>query len=1175
MIQISRASVMSIARARARYASLFSNIFVGALVRAPALTLVVLICLVGLAARAISQTPDAISLDTSFKAYRARGTIRAKRAAAVLVAARQSSKTPLDSRETRRRLLEVYSSANASSASQTMEKPSMPPSPPSPPSPPPPPPYAGLPPARRLSSALDAMLLGLRPKSGVDGGRGLGEFHVIVSQTASRTVGEVVDLFRRACVIEHSIENAAGYNTVCRRRGGDEGSCASTFSALNIGFVYELIGLLDVLEGFQTLGEGSEAEVAARLAFIRDRCAYSPFTRESVNASHADMCRDVRACHLAPCVHDVVRDARCMIGEYKIGMCDFMTRVDPTIEETLAVANIKKRFSVSSCLDIDERTVEDFLDGVAAALRWSQSWTQIEAFGAPFEILLNDGFLSVDDRLDAPKSVRLIFRLVDDSESVSWVKDVAHHVVEGFNDDVSSKLQGVSVTWSHARAYSSIIDDELRRDCNFAIAAMCVTIALITIKTRSIIIGIGGALSIAGAAIFTHATYFCIYGRRWFGTLHLAGLFLSIGIGADDVFVIHDHWTHSEKEVPSRERLSDTLEDRLRWTLSRSGFTMGITSATTAAAFASNIPSAIPPIRLFGMYMMSHILFLLGVSVVVTSACIILNEKWKHVAVSRNRVVHFHEMEDVSRATASFRRGSAQRRATIDLAEFPTMERIIHRRGLSTPIGRTSFPDFTNEHRPLMAASDSSGSTSGSTSPTPLSPAARASRRRDALKDLFARLCRWKWTILALTVINLAVATFIGRNITKRTGDESLSLWPKDHVIHRYSVAADGFASSQYEESVMVQFTFGLDALNTRADDDPKLASAGTPSWVSTPNASYDFSDPSSQRWLLNFCDELKSDAMSHRVLSPTMVNCWMHDLHEWLRNGGMANAHADGLPIARDAFQDAVRTFVSHINPYAILRFLSSREECDRLRPNDALCTAFSAVTIKTVTRRLSSTANVEREHEFWDAWLREKIRDTSAPAETRGAFQSSDTWVVTDTVTELKSVAALTVVYSLALSFIVLFACTWSPRVAAMATFCIASVVVYFVAFMTLQGWRLGIIEAVCVQVIVGLSVDYISHVAVAYVSTREKFMTRDERALASVRTVGGAVTAGWFSSVAAASCLFGCTIVFFSKFAAFVTVTLTTSFAHAVFVLPLALAALGPAFVGDGTLTASFRP
>ena len=158
MIQIPRASVMSIARARARYASLFSNFFVGALVRAPALTLVVLIVLVGLAARAISQTPDAISLDTSFKAYRARGTIRAKRAAAVLVAARQSSKTPLDSRETRRRLLEVYSSANAS---QTMENPSMPPSPPSPPSPPPPPPYAGLPPTRRLSSALDAMLLGL------------------------------------------------------------------------------------------------------------------------------------------------------------------------------------------------------------------------------------------------------------------------------------------------------------------------------------------------------------------------------------------------------------------------------------------------------------------------------------------------------------------------------------------------------------------------------------------------------------------------------------------------------------------------------------------------------------------------------------------------------------------------------------------------------------------------------------------------------------------------------------------------------------------------------------------------------------------------------------------------------------------------------------------------------
>jgi len=1164
VIQIARASVMPISRARARYAgSLVSEFFVCVLVRAPALSLVAVLVLGLFAAHQITQTPDAMKLDTSFNAYRTRGTIRAKRAAAVLVAAWHSSKSPLDSGEGKRRLLEVDSSVNASSASETMDHPSPPPSPPSPPSPPLPPPYAGFPTTRRLSSTLDPMLLGLVSKSGVDGGRGLGEFHVIVSQT----VGETVDLFRRACAIEHSIETAAGYEDACRR-GGD-GSCAATFSALNIESVYELIGLLDVFEGFQALGEGSEVDVAARLAFIRDRCAYSSFTRESVNASHQDMCRVVRACHLESCRHDVVRDARCMVGAYKIGMCDFMTRVEPTIDETIAVAKMKKRLGVSSCLDIDERDVEDFLDGVAAIRRWSQSWAPIEAIGAPFEILLNDGFLS--DGLDTPRSARLIFRLIENSKSTSWVKNVAHRVVESLNDDASSKRQGVSVTWRHAEAYSSVLDDELRRDSNFAVASMCVTIALITLKTRSIIIGIGGALSIAGAAVFTHATYFCIYGQRWFGTLHLAGLFLSIGIGADDVFVIHDHWKQSEKEVPSRDRgLNDTLEDRMRWTLSRSGFTMAITSVTTAAAFASNIPSGIPPIRLFGMYMMTHILFLLGTTIVFTSVCIILSEKWKHIAVSRNRVVHF-QMEDVPRApsaTASVRRGSAQRRATIDLAEFPTMERIIHRRGLSTPIDRTWFPDFTNEHRPLMAATDSSGTTS----PTPLSPAARASRRQNVLQSTFARLCRKKWTILALTVICVAGAATIGRNIAKQTGDESLSLWPKDHVIHRYSVFDKKFLSSRYEDSVMVQFTFGLDALNTRTYDNPTRVRDGKPSWLSAPNASYDFADPSSQRWLLDFCDELKSESMSDRVLSPTMVNCWIHDLDQWLRNGGLSNAHAGGLPIARDAFKDAVRVFATHVSSYNVLHFMRSREECERLRPNDPLCTAFSAVTIKTVTGRLSSMANVQNERDFWEGWFDEKIRNQNAPAETRGAFQSSDTWVVTDTVIELKSVAVLTVVYSLVFSFIVLFACTWSPRVAAMATFCIASVVVYFVAFMTLQGWRLGIIEAVCVQVIVGLSVDYVSHIAVAYVATRDKFMTRNERAFAAVRAVGGAVTAGWFSSVAAAACLFGCTIVFFSKFAVFIAVTLTTSFAHAVFVLPLALAALGPAFVGDGALTSS---
>ena len=222
MIQIPRASVMSIARARAGTRRSF-QIFRGRL---------------GQSARAdpgrydrsgrprgardIADARCDITRHVLQGLSRAR-TIRAKRAAAVLVAARQSSKR-LWIRERRgdgswrcirartrrarprrwkirrchrrrrrrrvhRRRLRTRDTADASSVERA-----------------------------------DAMLLGLRPKSGVDGGRGLGEFHVIVSQTASRTVGEAVDLFRRACVIEHSIENAAGYDTVCRRRGGDEGA---------------------------------------------------------------------------------------------------------------------------------------------------------------------------------------------------------------------------------------------------------------------------------------------------------------------------------------------------------------------------------------------------------------------------------------------------------------------------------------------------------------------------------------------------------------------------------------------------------------------------------------------------------------------------------------------------------------------------------------------------------------------------------------------------------------------------------------------------------------------------------------------------------------------------------------------------------------------------------------
>jgi len=1136
------------------------KVFARTVVKQPWAALASALGLIALAAYAIATNDDALKVDTSLESYRARGTPRTTRALAVVLAKRWSAATPLDlqsRRLARRRLLVT----NASSSDGVAPPPAPPPLPPPlPPPPPPSPPFLGLPPTRRLASSLDRRILGLNAKSGVDGGTGADEFHVIVSRMDRKgdTPSDIANALRQVCVLKHNIEHAWGYEDACAEdRYGD--GCAAAFSIFDIESMYRVVGLLDVFEGAQKLGRGTVEEVSARLDFIRDQCGYRTFTREIVEAAHRSMCDAVAACHKYPC--NVTSSARCMIGEFKIGMCDFIERVDPTVGEVIAVAKMNKNLDAAACREIDTVAVWDTMLGIEVILRWSSSWDAIEAFGAPFGILLNDAFLPNAARGQGePRRTAIVFRLSYNEQSTIWVKNVGRQVIEHFNSDISSVSMGTFASWRHTNAYNSMLDDRLAKDCVFAVGSLCVTVAFIALHTRSLSLAIGSMISIIGATLLTQATYYGVYRREWFGIIHIAGIFLSIGIGADDVFVIYDHWLQSANNVEEKESLHATLEERMRWTLHHSAFSISITSFTTAAAFASSIPSSIPPVRLFGTFMATQIIFLLLVSIVVTSSVLVLNEKWKRIAVSRNRVTPSQEEPVDVNPTVVARRGSAQRRATIDFGDFPeNLSRVIHRRMSSAPLDPVALalrPSFAVEGRPLI-----DDTSSASTSPV-LSPRRTSRRRRDLLAATFTRLVHWKWTLNAVFVAMIVGAVLLGLNIVKQTGDESLSLWPKGHVIHDYTLAAGSFNSSRYEESVLVQFTFGLDAARSSvsAISDKSLSYSGVPVWLVEPNASYDFSDEDSQIWLLEFCAELRS--MRDRIVSPTTVNCWIYDLDIWLKDGGLLGAHIDGLPIARQDFRHAVRTFANHVNTYGLLRFIRNRDDCEKYRLGDDLCVAYSAITVPTSARRMSTADEIRKAHDFWETWFAAKI--LTGPLETRGAFQSSDTWVLADTVDELKSAASLTVVYSLVLAFLVLFLCTLSVKIAAAATFCIASVVVYFVAFMALRGWRLGIIESVCVQIIVGLSIDYISHIAVAYVSTHNQPMTKDERSLSALRTVGGAVAAGWFSSIAAALCLLGCTIVFFTKFATFIVVTLTASFVHAVFVLPVVLAALGPAYV-----------
>jgi predicted RND superfamily exporter protein len=167
------------------------------------------------------------------------------------------------------------------------------------------------------------------------------------------------------------------------------------------------------------------------------------------------------------------------------------------------------------------------------------------------------------------------------------------------------------------------------------------------------------------------------------------------------------------------------------------------------------------------------------------------------------------------------------------------------------------------------------------------------------------------------------------------------------------------------------------------------------------------------------------------------------------------------------------------------------------------------------------------------------------------------------------------------------------------------------------TFRDWKFGVIESVCVTLLVGLSVDYPLHVASAYAAASSTSKTDDDkerqtrdreedaktkesientppppptttpsppplspsalsaktnasndrrrasRTLRAIRSVGPSVIGGALTTASAAAFLFrGCVIVFFTTFGAFVIVVLCMSVLSSAFVLTAALAVAGPA-------------
>jgi len=142
-------------------------------------------------------------------------------------------------------------------------------------------------------------------------------------------------------------------------------------------------------------------------------------------------------------------------------------------------------------------------------------------------------------------------------------------------------------------------------------------------------------------------------------------------------------------------------------------------------------------------------------------------------------------------------------------------------------------------------------------------------------------------------------------------------------------------------------------------------------------------------------------------------------------------------------------------------------------------------------------------------------------------------------------------------AIAFVVLLGCTWSPLLAFCATLSILCTMMSVIGLTTMVGWNLGTVEAILISILAGFSVDYVVHLAHAY---SHNYGTREERIVATFSEMGSPVFSGMCTSVLASLPLFACNLQFFSKFGTFLCLTIAFSWIFANFGFMSILATVG---------------
>mmetsp|Transcript_51965 Transcript_51965/g.96142 ORF Transcript_51965/g.96142 Transcript_51965/m.96142 type:complete len:1028 (+) Transcript_51965:72-3155(+) len=647
--------------------------------------------------------------------------------------------------------------------------------------------------------------------------------------------------------------------------------------------------------------------------------------------------------------------------------------------------------------------------------------------------------------------------------------------------------------------------------------------------TGSLFIATGGMYQIVMSLPLSSLLYRGLFQVDYFEFLHILVVYLVLGIGADDIFVLVDTFRHIDADMRGEKGgwSQEKFREVMKAAYIRTSTAIFNTSFTTAFAFMASSGSKAMPMRTCGWYAALCILMNYILTITFTPAVVAI---W-HTRFNRKcccSVDWSYRQEEAPTAPAEGDASQPQARLSI-------LERVL---------AKTYIP-FMSYGFDVGCISIRPGS-------------------------------------CGIILIMIAVATQGIIFASQLTPPRKAEVWfPDNHMAIEFSdFSSDVTYSPDHESLTVIGVFWGIQELDTGSLDiyKPDDFEGGT-----IYDGSFDLSSHAAQQKVLDTCVQLRTLSCTLEACKnngyPTRTlmmqadgkthACFLEDFKAYTEWRATRVFGAPTWPLDPSIFVSELQKFRGD--------YYGDRQESGCCSYDSALDEnyyediGFIGGQLKYVQIRIRSTLQWDTPfgtgtdvRDMLDDWMENTVQANAPTGMGSAKYHGQGLFSSYDLGEELLKGLFQGCAIAAPIAFAVLLAATWNIIVSVYAVSCVGAIVLCVLGFCrSAMDWDLGIGEAIAGVIVLGYSVDYVVHLAHIYCEGGSHYglKTRGERAAFAIRNMGSTVFAGAVTTAGSAAVMFFCFFYFFTKMAILITVTIMYSFLFSLGMLMALLWTVGP--------------